>query len=99
MSRGDEDSSSSNSKSARPMLVRPSRSRRSISSAFMLILSTSKSAKSWAVGEEDGMMTMDEQGRMSTFSISLCSKFRPRLDFGRNSISYSAVKEQSIGAR
>ena len=76
MSRGDEDSSSSNSKSARPMLVRPSRSRRSISSAFMLILSTSKSAKSWAVGEEDGMTTMGEQG-----SISRCAR-----NFGLGSI-------------
>lgn len=77
MSRGDEDSSSSsNSKSARPMLVRPSRSRRSISSAFMLILSTSKSAKSWAVGEEDGMATMGEQG-----SISRCAR-----NFGLGSI-------------
>ena len=74
MSRGDEDSSSSNSKSARPMLVRPSRSRRSISSAFMLILS--KSAKSWAVGEEAGMMTMSEQG-----SISRCAR-----NFGLGSI-------------
>ena len=78
MSRGDEDSTSyslpSSSKSARPMLVRPSRSRRSISSAFMFILSTSKSAKSWAVGEEeeeeeDGMMMMmGEQQNMSTLS-------------------------------
>ena len=81
MSRGDEDSTSyslpSSSKSARPMLVRPSRSRRSISSAFMFILSMSKSGKSWAVGEdeeeEDGMMMMmGEQRNMSTLS-RLCS--------------------------